>query len=335
MPIISGPVAIPQQVLPAPDGTYYQNQGNVGYLIGLIQAWNPDLSQPKILAIINGTLRKVYDRKTWFFLFVKGQLVAPQAVTTGQVTTTLGSDIVAGTGTSWDSTLVGRQFRIGYNNPIYSIVDVPDSTHLQLELAWGSPSVTSGYFIIQNYFNLGPNIKYLKTMLNVQLGYKFTLHATQDTLNTLDPWRQNQNFPYISAGMPLDQQGNYLQELYPASWIQQAFPFMAYVQPPNVGPDSDNLPPYMRLDIIAKDGIAEALVIGGPKKNQYYDAGESLRKRQEFEGELGRLANADENLYRTEVVKFGEDLPYYAPGGALFAATHAFSASGNGGGYEL
>jgi hypothetical protein len=47
------------------------------------------------------------------------------------------------------------------------------------------------------------------------------------------------------------------------------------------------------------------------------------------------MANADENLYRTEVTKYGEDLPYYNPGGALFAAQHAVAAGGMGGGYEL
>lgn len=329
-------VIIPNQVLPSPDGTYYVNQGNFGYLIGLVSAWNPDLSQPKLAAIINGTVRKIYDRKCWYSLFVKGQLVAPQATTQGQITATLGSDIIVGTGTAWTDALIGQQFRVGYNNPIYSIIDVPDATHLQLELQWGSPTITSGYFIVQNYFNLGPNIKYLKTMVNMQLGYKFHLHATQDTLNTLDPWRSNQNFPYISAGMPLDQQGNYLQELYPASWIQQAFPMMVYVQPPNLVNDSDNLPPYIRLDIVAKDAIAEALVIGGPKNNKYYDKAESTTKRQEFEGELLRLANADENLYRTEFTKFGEDLPFFQPGGAMWGAQHAISAGSDSGmGYDL
>lgn len=335
MPTIPGPVVIPQQVQPAPDGTYYQNQGNVGYLIGLIQAWNPDLSQPRILAIINGTLRKVYDRKTWFSLFIKGQIISPQAVTLGQAITVSGSEIVTGIGTAWDTTLIGRQFRIGYNNPIYTITDVDaDAQTLTLELPWGSPGTLSGYFIVQYYYKIGPNIKYLKTMVNMQLGYKFYLHATQDTLNTMDPWRQRQNFPYISAGMPFDPQGNYLQELYPTSWIPQAFPYMAYVQPPNVSDDSDNLPPYMRLDVVAKDCIGEALVIGGPKKNAYYDAAESRNKKSEFEGELLRLANADENLYRTEMVKFGEDLPYFNPGGAYWNATHAVASSG-GGGYEI
>jgi hypothetical protein len=325
-------VVINNQVLPNGTAPYTQ-QFPLSGAIGQVQFWNPDLSQPKIVAMINNSLRKALDRKTWYGCFVKGQLVAPQATTTGQVTTTLGSASVQGTGTAWTTALVGQQFRIGYNNPIYSIiaVDVPNQV-LTLELPWGSPSVTSGYFIVQNYFNVGPNVKYLKCLVNMQLGYKFQLHATQDTLNTIDPWRQNANWPYIAAGMPADASGNYLQELYPASWIQQAFPMMCYVQPPNLVNDTDNFPPYIRGDVIILDVIADALVIGGPKNNKYYDPAESGRKRQMYEGELLRMANADENLYRTEVTQFGEDMPYYQTGGAYWSAVHAVSS---GGGYDL
>lgn len=333
MPLIpTQNVVIPQQVLPN-GNPIAVNQMNFGQAIGQVQFWNPDLSQPKIAALINNSLRKVVDRKTWYSLFVKGQVIAPQAVTAGQVTATLGSPTIVGTGTTWTTALIGLQFRIGYNNPIYSIIDVPDATHLTLELPWGSPNITSGYFICQNYFNFGPNVKYLKTMVNMQMGIKFQLHATQDTLNTWDPWRQNQNFPWVSAGMPLAQDGSYLQELYPAAWIQQAFPFMAYIQPFNLVNDSDPFPAYFRSDIIIKDAIAEALTIGGPRNNKYYDPGESRNKRQDFEGELLRMANADENLYRTEVTRFGEDMPYYQTGGAFWSAVHGVGAAGPG--YEL
>jgi len=339
MPLIpNSAVVIPNQVLPA--GTpVFVNQMNTGQALGQIQFWNPDLSQPKLIGLLNNSLRKVVDRKAWASLFIKGQVVAPQATTQGQVTATLGSDIIVGTGTAWTQALVGRQFRIGYNNPIYTIIAVDDTASpqtLQLELQWGSPNITSGYFIIQNYFNFGPNIKYLKCMTNMQLGYKFYLHSTQDELNTIDVWRQNQNFPYISAGFPMSPDGSYIQELYPASWIQQAFPFMAYVQPSNLVNDSDPFPPYFRADVIIKDAIAEALVIGGPKNNKYYDAAESRNKRQDFEGELLRMANADENLYRTEFTKMGEDMPYFQTGGAYWAAVHGVSAgSGTSGGYDL
>lgn len=331
MPLIpNSAVVIPQQVLP--DGTApFTQQYNCGALIGAVQFWNPDLSQPKILALLNDSLRTCIDRKTWYGLFVKGQVIAPQAVTQGQVSVTLGSNLVQGTGTAWTDSVIGQQFRIGYSNPIYSITDVDTVNQiLTLELPWGSPSVLSGYFIAQNYFNFGPNVKYVKTMLNMQMGIKFSLHATQDTLNTLDPWRQNQNFPWMAAGMPAAPDGSYLMELYPASWIQQAFPFMCYVQPPNLVNDNDNLPPAIRGDVILKHAVANALVIGGPKNNKFYDAAESMRKRQEFEGELLRMANSDENLYRTEVTKWGEDQPYFNSGGAFWDATHGVGAYGPG-----
>lgn len=336
MPLIpNSAVVIPQQVLP--DGSpVYVNQMNTGQALGQIQFWNPDLSQPKLIGLLNNSLRKVVDRKAWASLFVKGQLISPQAVTQGQATTVLGSPIVRGTNTAWTEDLIGRQFRVGYNCPIYTITDCdPGAQTLTLELPWGATSTTSGYFIIQYYYNFGPNVKYLKCMLNVQLGYKFDLHWTQDGLNTKDAWREAQNFPYISAGMPLAPDGSYLQELYPASWIQQAFPFMCYIQPSNLVNDSDPFPPYFRSDIIIKDAIAEALVIGGPKNNKYYDAGESRNKRQDFEAELLQMARADENLYRTEVTKWGEDAPYYQGGGSLYDAQHAVSAGATRGGYEL
>lgn len=337
MPLIpNNSVVIPNQVLPNGQAPFTQ-QYNCAGLIGAVQFWNPDLTQPKILALLNDSLRTCLDRKTWYGLFIKGQLVAPQATTQGQVVATLGSNSVTGTGTAWTTELIGQQFRIGYNNPIYSITDVDAVNQvLTLELPWGSPTITSGYFIIQNYFNFGPNIKYVKTAVNMQLGFKFYLHATQDTLNTLDPWRQNQNFPFIVAGMPAAPDGSYLSELYPASWIQQAFPFMAYVQPPNLVNDNDNLPPAIRGDVILKHAVAQALVIGGPRNNKYYDAAESARKMQEFEGELLRMAYSDENLYRTELTKFGEDFPYFQTGGAMWDATHSSMAgAGAFGGYEL
>jgi hypothetical protein len=322
-------VLIPQQVLPNLVQAYVQQQ-NFGQAIGEVIKWNPD--QEAMAPIwLNAGLRKVLDRMTFFGTFVKGQLMCPQATTAGSATVTNGSNTVQGTNTSWTNALVGQQFRVGYNNPIYTIVAVdPVGQVLQLELPWGGQNATSGYFIVQYYYNLGPNIKYLKLMVNMQLGYKFKLHFTQDSLDSIDPWRQNQNWPWAAAPMPLDPNGNYLIELYPASWIQQAFPFMAYIQPPNLSADTDSFPPYIRSDVITKYAIAQALVIGGPKHNEYYDAAESQRKMAEFEAGVSEIMIADENLYRKNMSLEWEDWPEFDPGGALFSATHAVGVPESG-----
>ena len=295
-------------------------------MIGNVCAWNPD-AQAQAPIWINEALKKVLDRRTWFGQFIKGQLVCPQATTKGQATVTLGSNLVSGVNTNWTQAIVGQQFRIGYNNPIYTITDVDVIGQvLQLELNWGAASGTFGYFIIQYYYNLGPNIKYLKNMINMQLGYRMWVNGTQDFLNAIDPWRQNQNWPWMVAPQPLDVNGNYIVELYPASWIQQSYPFLAYVVPPNLVNDLDTLPPYIRTDVVILEAIAKALVWRGPKKNPYYDATEASNKRAEFERELNWMAQADENLYRINFSLLGENVPYFSPGGAYYDATHAISA---------
>src|SRR5580692_8189244 len=90
---------IPWQVLPAPNVTPFVQQMNFGQMIGEVAFWNPSI-MAKIPVLLNDSARKVYDRRTWFGLFVKGQLVCPQATTTGSATVVLGSPIVTGTNTA-------------------------------------------------------------------------------------------------------------------------------------------------------------------------------------------------------------------------------------------
>lgn len=297
-------------------------------MIGHVQSWNPDATA-QCGGWLNEAARVIYDRKTWFGLFVKGQVVCPQATTAGTATVAIGSPVVTGSnGTAWTTALIGQQFRIGYNNPIYTIVAVNQAAQtLTLELPWGGPSSSGGYFIVQYYQNLGPNIKYVKEMVNMQLGYRMDVRKTQTWLNKQDPWRQNQNFPWAAVPMPADPNGNYLVEMYPVSWVPQAMPFMAYIQPPNLVGDMESLPAYIRCDIVEKFAISRALVWRGPKLNKYYDANQSRVFMAEFEQELNNMANADENLYRTQVELFSE-MPEYSTGGALFNAQHAVMAGG-------
>lgn len=306
---------------------------NFGQMIG----WVCNEANPNYLAVaptqINGIVRRILSLKTWYGTWIKGQAVCPQAVSTGQATVTLGSNTITGTGTSWDINLVGRQFRVGLNNPIYTIIDVnPVTQTLTIELPWGGPfppgvtTQTTGYNIVQMYYNIGPNIKYIKTMVNVMLGYKMRLNWTQDLLNKLDPWRIWVNFPCAIAPLPADPNGNYLVEMWPAPFASQALPFTAYVQPPNLVDDNDSLPPYIRCDVVVKEAMAAALRYR-PKNNPYYSEAAALSLantyHQEFIAMLEGMWNEDENLYRTSSTIEYEDYPDFIPGGNLYAAMHA------------
>ena len=306
-------------------------------MIGTCSAYNPNcLAQ--LPEWINEQARVVYSRKTWYGLFTKGQIICPNSVSGGTATVTFNSNTIQGNGTTWDTNLIGRQFRAGLNTPIYTITGVdPFAQVITIELPWGGPfapgqtTQTTGYYIVQAYYSFGPNIKYIKTCVNMQMGFKLWTNLTQDYIDNRDPWRIQVNFPWGIAPLPPDPNGNYLVELWPYPFTQQAMPFCAYTQPPNLINDGDSLPPYIRCDVINNAVIARALRYK-PKQNPAYDPQTALAVAADFDRkyEVGLLdmANEDENLYRTSSTIQGEDLPFYTPGGAMYDAQHAVMSGG-------
>lgn len=288
------------QVLPNPGVLPYVQQQNFGQMIGFVSDQNPDLDFSTIQVILNNIVRKIYDRRTWYGLFVYGQISTQQMVIGGTVNVTNGSTAIPGTGTAWDASLIGRCFRIGYNTPLYVIQQVDAANQIiTIQIPWAGSSMTgSGYIISQNYYTIGPNIRYLHTAKNLLMAWRMQLGYNQQTLDSVDVWRINTFMPACLAQMPPDQNGGYQVELWPTPSIQQGIPFIAVVQPPNLVDDGDSVPAYIRTDIITKFAIAEARVYRGPKVNKYYDFAESQRMRNEAEAELVQLALADENLYR-------------------------------------
>ena len=332
---ISPPIVIPNQVLPTPGVLPYVQQMNFGAMIGTVAGDANPNALAKVPVWINEIVRQVYAKKTWYGLYVKGQVVCPNATNGGQATVTLGSQTVTGTNTNWTQALIGQQFRLGLNAPPYTITQVSALTTpqtLTLELPWGGPlppnqtSMTAGYTILQMFYDLGPNIRYLKQMVNLTLGFKMWLNLTQDYLDNRDPWRIYQNFPWGVAPLPTTPNGHYLVELWPAPIVSQCLPWLGYITPPNLVNDSDTLPAYIRCDVILKEARAWALRYK-PKENPGYDAQYALALantyHQEFQGLLADWMNEDENLYRTSATIPGEDLPFYTPGGAIWAAEHA------------
>lgn len=304
MPFAPSSTNIENQVLQNVSVQPYVNQQNFGQIIGEVLAANPDMDPSVVAVKINGIVRKIYDRRTWSGLFVRGQIVTAPYVIGGNVTVTLGSPFVTGTGTNWTSAVIGRQFRIGYNTPPYTILELNVATQtLTLEMPWGGQSLTaSGYFIAQYWYSPGPNIKYIHTARNMIMAWRLRLDYTQQSLDTIDPWRINTFSPVALAQMPRAANGDYMVELWPVPSFVQALPFIAYVQPPNLVEDTDNLPAAIRTDIVTKFAIAEAKVDKGPKMNRYYDAMDANRLRQEAEMELNWLAQSDENLLRQNIL---------------------------------
>ena len=330
---ITPPAPIANQITPSGVQPYVQQQ-NFGQMVGECQSWNPNASAAMIQNWINNHVRKFYDRRLWYGLMTRGQIVTPKFYSQGQVSLTLGSTTIVGAGTTFTPDMVGRALRVGYNNPIYQIVSVTDATHLTVDLPWGAPTLGPvGYYIVKYYYSI-PNIKYILTAVNLQLQQRMVTNLNQFSLNSIDPSRQQLMYSWGIAGMPPDPNGNYQFELYPASMVQQAIPYVAYVQPPNLVNDEDTLPPFVRCDIIKNFTIPDVLRYR-TKENPYYDPATALtiagEKMKEAESEAMRTEQADENLYRQDIVLDFEQFPMYQPGGAFWDALHAVSAGSSGG----
>lgn len=325
------PQPIVNQVLPSGQLPYVQ-QTNLAGMVGETLDSCPDQDPMSIIVKINNIVRKIYDRRTWYGLMVRGQIACTGYIIGGQVATVLGSPIVQGTNTNWTPVVIGRQFRIGYNSPPYTIVAMNALNQtLTLEMPWAStPLATSGYFIAQNYYSPGPNIKYIHTCKNLIMAWRLRMDLNQQALDTIDPWRISTFSPWALVQMPPGVNGEYMVELYPVPAIVQPLPFVAVVQPPNLVNDNDTLPPYIRTDIVTKLSIADAKVYRGPKINRYYDAQESQRLRGEAETELTVLALNDENLYRQDLRFSFEELPEFSGSAAGWGINHGVAAGNTG-----
>lgn len=330
------PASISNQV--TPNGQQpYTNQQNFGQVIGEISSWCPHVPIPVVQNFINNSVRVYYDRRMWYGLMAEGEINTTGFYNTGSVTLTNGSTSVQGVGTAWTATLVGQQFRAGFIAPVYTVIAV-DTVHqvITINMPWGLPTLsTTGYFITGYYYSI-PNVKYIHTCKNLQLMYRLCTNVPQTLVDNLDPVRWQMLFPRALVTRPPDPSGNYQVEMWPNPQTQQSFPYLAYVQPPNLVNDDDNFIPYIRCDIVKSHAIADALLYR-PKNNPNYSEATCLaiskQKMAEFNGEIEIAAQADEALYRQDVIRWSEQLPYidletgaWGGGGATLAAMTAQSA---------
>lgn len=292
------PVAVAEGVGPTTQVTPVvacpSNQKNLGEIVGEVLQWNPDAPVPLIQDWVNNHYREIVDRRNWAGLMVRGQMAVPNVYSQGTVNVTSGSAIVTGTGTTFTESMVGFQFRQGFSTGWYNIASVQSTTQLTLDLPWANQTYQgTGYQILHSIVELGWNVKRVYEILNQRQGYRLFTGVPQAVLNHGDTWRVTTGWTFLLSPREFNPQtGAQFFELYPAPTFQQAFPFLAFIQPPDLRQDDDFVYPYIRTDIIVKLCIADAMLFGGPKKNQYYDQFTAQFKRAEA---LATLADMEMN----------------------------------------
>ena len=275
-------------------------QANLKQMLGEILQWNPDLSSLQITKWINNHYREIVRKREWYGTMVRGQVTVPQVYTTGRIAVANGDPHVVGTGTAFNQSMVGLQFRTGFTTGFSNIQSVEDATHLTLDLPWGFQDANLvGFQIMKTWFSF-PNARRMKEIVNQRQGYRLLMNVNQASLNTYDTWRQTTGWTWMLANRPATAAGWAAWELYPSATLQQAFPFLAYIQPPDLVKDSDFPVAFIPTDIIVNLCIADALTFGGKAENRRYDPTVAAYKRQEATGALIDAANEDDALYGTD-----------------------------------
>jgi hypothetical protein len=271
-------------------------------LTGLVLQFAPDIPVQVAKAFVAQSYRRVIDSRNFYGTLIKGQVNVPNSYTLGTVLVTYGSNIVTAVGTQWNSTMVGYQFRVGFSTPIYTITQVISPTQLQLDLTWGSMTQTGvSYQIFNNQVSFGSNIKRLLAVVNQRQGYRLKLNVPQEVLNIYDTWRTTTGWTFLVANYAPAADGSPLFELYPAPTFQQSFPFLAYIQPPDLVNDDDYPVSAVRGDVILYGALPQALTFRG-KNSKYYDPLTAASYQKMFDMEMNKMQRMDNDLYQKDLI---------------------------------
>jgi len=290
----------PYQV--GPNGTQaYVQQLGFRQMINQVCAWNPDLDPMWAGRFINDAYREVIDSYQWYALKVRGNINIPKITTTGTCILTTGSNIVQGIGTAWTNSLIGFQFRGGFQGPWRTINNVNAITQqLTIDTPYGGATRTGGYQCQCVYAMLGANVKYLLHARNQNQGWPIEVNGNQETIDAWDVWRVSLGWTTYFATLPPTPDGQFQIEMWPTPYQPQVFPFEAYIQPPDMMLDNDSPVSFIRADVLVRRAIADAKLFGG-RQSKYYDPLVAGQKMKEFYSTLEQMQNASNMLDQQDV----------------------------------
>jgi hypothetical protein len=135
----------------------------------------------------------------WSWLYAFDQFLAPASYVTGTVTVTRSSTIVTGSGTSWDNSLMGRQFRVGKNWG-YTVLSVESATSLTIDKPYAASSASAQtYEIYQCFFTVPDDFQSFISLYDPNFNWQLALNYSQNEINAADAQRANAGNAYLVA----------------------------------------------------------------------------------------------------------------------------------------
>lgn len=280
---------------------------------------------------VRDTYRQVCERHPWSWLRAENEILI-NAAGTGTVNVTRGSATVTGVSLTFAASHVDRQFRVGSNQPVYTItaVDVGANTATLDRVFGGTTATATSAQVLDAYVTMPSDFQRFLGVLDPANGWQLRYWITEEELNFWDAQRSSSGTPWalvsrrLATTTALD--GRIQYELWPYATAQKNYPYY-YIRRPEALSDGTTFegPLADRGDLILLGAIAEAAEWPGleDRKNPYFNLQLAERKRKQFNEELAILELRDEEVYLTwlETVSWINRVPF-APIDSKFLQSH-------------
>lgn len=261
----------------------------------------PGVDMPDFLRVCNQETGKLASEYPWRHLHETYRFNTTAHYTTGTVDLTNGDATVTGSGTTFTSAMVGRKFKIGSNNGIYTVETYTSATSIELDRVWAGDTDTGlSYTIFQDTYSAPSDFWRLLQMVDCVTGYKI---KEKGVFNTFD-YNLAAEWPHEFMQWGADGSGNieFIFDGVPASTRQID---MTYWRKPTAVTDPSNTPDlpahvheclklailavYMRRGYKGEDGAMR-------RQELRIDIGNALRLAKRQEAEMTRPVFRNERL---------------------------------------
>lgn len=292
-----------------------------------LRLYVPQLPAPLAEQFIRDRYRRILERRDWSALRREAEFQFNAEKTDGTISITRGTTALVGTGTTFASTDVGRQFKTGASSPIYTIAAYTSATSLTLDRAFGGDSATNAlYRIFDGYVTAPADFLRFLTVVDPTNGWRIPHWITKEEIDAMDPQRTMFGQPFIVADRMFNTATPPMPtfEVWPFTTTARTLYYTYIKRGADLIQDSD-IPIWpLTSDVIVQGALADVARWPGTAEtpNPYFARPEYWKSYEaQFNDLMIELERRDEEVYLTMLKQ--HSLPLH-PISAKYIQSHAF-----------
>lgn len=280
---------------------------------------------PLAQEFVNRAYSTVLSYGFWLGTYKDSGFFIPASYNTGTVQVVQGSAVVLGTGTTWTSAMVGRQFLLGPIAPFYDILSVDSPTQITLASPFIGASATLQPYAIQLRLVTCPSdFMNFVSVVDPVNNWQLNLNYTQEKIDKWDARRTVGGTPRVLAGATQTTTGLLRYEIWPQTQTNVSYPFRYRNILPLLSAASDRPIFPIRGDVLRDGALAELCLWPGlaTAPNPYYNLQQHKMMMEKFWKGIYALELENQNQSQTAVdYTLDSGLPY-APIDANYIQSH-------------